>query len=493
MRTEGSKPHAAHREVLLFMAAKDNRPACDGTIQDTISGVLFARGRCTPAHGRVKGGRLGHGLTTSTDCRNGRRDGTVVRRRVWGRRRQLGRDQRRTGDQRGSGHHRRARHNRRTGDAGFGHQRRARHQRRTRHDRRRRAHRQLPRRHRRLDQARRSAARPRDTQGSSRRRTDVGQHTRVNTDEAIDDDQRQRWRPRPPDRPGVRLCRSAQRDGLPGGLRPAHARTNRSSPRSDSSARPIRALCYTETGDTPFLGYLTDITSDVFDRTVVPLVTTNPVAGSARQGARRRRCRHRCARGQDDRRPRATSKSAIKLVADEFAAHGFEVADTVVTTAPSTTRPPTPPNSTSSSSAGRRSASTTCSTTSGLDRPLAAAHRAGFEADWATNVGSILSLSRFESGATEAEIARTVVVQEPSGRGDLRSRATQPTVACVDNWDQKHPEEPAVFYPGEGDARQPPAHRPVVQPSANVHPDRRGRRRRTSPPRRSRAAVAEIG
>ena len=44
------------------------------------------------------------------------------------------------------------------------------------------------------------------------------------------------------------------------------------------------ALCYTETGDTPFLGYLTDITQDVFDRTVVSLVTTNPVTREPRVG-----------------------------------------------------------------------------------------------------------------------------------------------------------------------------------------------------------------
>ena len=37
------------------------------------------------------------------------------------------------------------------------------------------------------------------------------------------------------------------------------------------------ALCYTETGDTPFVGYLSDITSDVFERSVLPLVTSNPL------------------------------------------------------------------------------------------------------------------------------------------------------------------------------------------------------------------------
>ena len=88
--------------------------------------------------------------------------------------------------------------------------------------------------------------------------------------------------------------------------------------------------------------------------------------------------------------------------------------------------------------------------TSSLDRPLAAAHRAGFEADWAGDEGSILSLDRLQSGATEAEIARTVIVQEPSVEV-MYAAGDAPTVACVDNWDQKHPEEVAVFYPGEGE------------------------------------------
>ena len=88
--------------------------------------------------------------------------------------------------------------------------------------------------------------------------------------------------------------------------------------------------------------------------------------------------------------------------------------------------------------------------TAGVDRPLAAANRAGFEADWATNRGTVLSVSRFESGATETEIARTVVVQEPQVELIYES-GHAPTVACVDKWDANHPEEPAVFFPGEDD------------------------------------------
>ena len=35
------------------------------------------------------------------------------------------------------------------------------------------------------------------------------------------------------------------------------------------------ALCYAETGDTPFVGYLSDITSDVFERAALPVITSN--------------------------------------------------------------------------------------------------------------------------------------------------------------------------------------------------------------------------
>jgi hypothetical protein len=88
--------------------------------------------------------------------------------------------------------------------------------------------------------------------------------------------------------------------------------------------------------------------------------------------------------------------------------------------------------------------------TAGLDRTLAAANRAGYEADWATNRTSILSLSRFESGATEAEVARTMVISEPPVELTYE-HGHAPTVECVDRWNANHPEEPAVFYPQEDD------------------------------------------
>ena len=209
------------------------------------------------------------------------------------------------------------------------------------------------------------------------------------------------------------------------------------------------ALCYTETGDTPFLGYLTDITQDVFDRTVVSLVTTNPVPDRLDKAL--------VDVVADTGAPEGKTIAVLgnveernQVVADELAARGFEVVDKVVTTAPSDDEAA---DSAELDVIIERWASLGVDyvfATSSLDRPLAAAHRAGFEADWAGDEGSILSLDRFQSGATEAEVARTVIVQEPSVEV-MYAAGDAPTVACVDNWDQKHPEELAVFYPGEGE------------------------------------------
>ncbi|HEY5875113.1 MAG TPA: hypothetical protein VIT64_07430 [Ilumatobacteraceae bacterium] len=209
------------------------------------------------------------------------------------------------------------------------------------------------------------------------------------------------------------------------------------------------ALCYTETGDTPFFGYLSDITSDVFERSVLPLLTSNPLP---------ERLDAALVSVVNDTGAFEGKTIAVlggtaernQLIADELAALGYEVADSVVTNSPSDDAVA---DASELDIVIERWSSLGVNyvvDTAGLDRPLAAANRAGFQADWATNVGSILSLSRFESGATEAEVARAVVVQEPQVELIYES-GHEPTVACVDNWDEKRPDEPAVFFPGEGD------------------------------------------
>lgn len=209
------------------------------------------------------------------------------------------------------------------------------------------------------------------------------------------------------------------------------------------------ALCYTGTGDTPFVGYLSDITSDVFEQSTLPVITSNPLPERldealvnvvAETGALEGKTI--AILGNTDERN--------QLVTDTLTAQGYEVTDAVVTNQP-----------TDDAAADAAELDVVIERwasmgidyvldTTGLDRVLAAANRAGFEADWATNRGTLLSLSRFESGATEAEIARAVVVSEPQVELIYES-GHQPTVDCVDRWNADHPDEQAVFFPGEED------------------------------------------
>ena len=62
------------------------------------------------------------------------------------------------------------------------------------------------------------------------------------------------------------------------------------------------ALCYADTGDTPFVGYLSDITGDVFARAELPMITSNALPERTRPRARRRR-RRRAERSTARRSP----------------------------------------------------------------------------------------------------------------------------------------------------------------------------------------------
>ena len=234
------------------------------------------------------------------------------------------------------------------------------------------------------------------------------------------------------------------------------------------------ALCYTETGDTPFLGYLTDITQDVFDRTVVSLVTTNPVPDRLDQAM----VNVVADTGAADGKTIAVlgnDEERNQVVADELAARGFEVADQVVTIAPSDDEAA---DSAELDVIIERWASLGVDyvfATSSLDRPLAAAHRAGFEADWAVDEGSILSLNRFQSGATEAEMARTVVVQEPSVEVMYAAGRPADRRLCRQLGPEASRGSGGVL-PGRGRARQSSARCAALQPTGNVQADRRGRR-----------------
>jgi len=209
------------------------------------------------------------------------------------------------------------------------------------------------------------------------------------------------------------------------------------------------ALCYAGTGDTPFFGYLTDITSDVFEQSTLPLLSSNPLPERIDVAL----VNVVADTGALDGKTIAilgNTEGRNTLVTEALAARGYEVVDAVVTDQPTDD---VAADASELDIVIERWASlgvTYVVDTTGLDRVLAAANRAGLDIDWATNKGSLLSLSRFESGATEKEITRAVVVQEP--QVELMYEAGHaPTVACIDNWDTKRPDEPAVFFPGEDD------------------------------------------
>jgi ABC-type branched-subunit amino acid transport system substrate-binding protein len=209
------------------------------------------------------------------------------------------------------------------------------------------------------------------------------------------------------------------------------------------------ALCYAETGDTPFVGYLSDITSDVFERAVLPVITSNALPERLDVAL----ANVVADAGELDGRTIAVignTEERNQLVVDTLAGLGYEVALQTVTAQPTDDEVADAAELDVVVQRWIADGIDYVIDTAGLDRTLAAANRAGFEANFATNRATLLSLSRFESGATEAEMERTIVVSEPPVEL-LYEQGHQPTVECVDRWDANHPEEPAVFYPQQDD------------------------------------------
>ena len=209
------------------------------------------------------------------------------------------------------------------------------------------------------------------------------------------------------------------------------------------------ALCYAEVNDTPFVGYLSDITSDVTDRSVLPIVTSNALPERMDVAL----ATTVAATGALDGKTIAVlgnSDARNELIVSALAGLGYDVASTTVTAVPTEDEAADAAELDIVIQRWIADGIDFVFDTAGLDRPLAAASRAGFDVDWATNRTTILSASRFDSGATEAEVARTVVVAVPSVEL-IYEQGHGPTVACVDRWNQNHPDEQAVFYPGEDD------------------------------------------
>jgi branched-chain amino acid transport system substrate-binding protein len=209
------------------------------------------------------------------------------------------------------------------------------------------------------------------------------------------------------------------------------------------------ALCYAENGDTPFVGYLSDVTSDVTARATLPVITSNALPERLDQAL----VDVVADAGELEGKTIAVignTEERNTMIVDALAALGYDVVSTTVTAAPTDDAVADAAEFDIVIQKWISEGVDFVFDTAGLDRQLAAANRAGFEATWATNKSTILSLSRFESGATEAEIARSMVVAEPPVEL-LLEQGHEPTVACVDRWNTNHPDEPAVLYPQEGE------------------------------------------
>lgn len=205
------------------------------------------------------------------------------------------------------------------------------------------------------------------------------------------------------------------------------------------------ALCYTERGDTPFVGFLSDITSEVIARSKLPLITSNALPERVDRAlvdvlfdAGELKGKNIAVLG--------TTAARNKLITDQLEKRGLKAVSATTTRSPSRD---TVADAAELDVITQRWISDKIDfviDTAGLDRPLAAANRAGFQAKFATNIPSILSLSRFDSGATMLEIERTMVVTDPSPEL-LLAQNHKLTVECVSRWNKKHPEEQAVLYP----------------------------------------------
>ena len=209
------------------------------------------------------------------------------------------------------------------------------------------------------------------------------------------------------------------------------------------------ALCYAEVNDTPFVGYLSDVTSQVTDRSVLPIITSNALP-ERMDGALATTVAATGALEGKTIAVLGNSDARNDLVVSALADLGYDVASTTVTAVPTEDEAADAAELDIVIQRWIADGIDFIFDTAGLDRPLAAASRAGFEADWATNRTTVLSASRFDSGATEAEVARTMVVAVPSVEL-IYEQGHGPTVACVDRWNQNHPDEQTVFYPQEDD------------------------------------------
>lgn len=213
---------------------------------------------------------------------------------------------------------------------------------------------------------------------------------------------------------------------------------------------PENVLCYTEFGETPFIGAPSgDLTDEVFDRSAVPFIYPGRVPsrtdgaivaaleldGAIEGGVL-------AVHGADENRVASLaaeleSRGAVRVV------QSVELADEADQTALASELDRT---------IERFKADEVTGVVNLGDNVafLAAFNRAGFGIPVWTASPDVLADFIYDQGATDEEIRNVRLVLSETG-GDLYEAGHGPTTECVDRWNTARPDEPALANPGEDD------------------------------------------
>lgn len=217
-----------------------------------------------------------------------------------------------------------------------------------------------------------------------------------------------------------------------------------------TSRPPDNVLCYTETGDTPFIGAPSgDLSDEVFERSVVPFIYPGRLPSRTDNAIL-------AALELDDAiadgviAVHGADATRVDSLAAEIASRGaasvittIELADEADQTALATEL---------DRFVERYKADGVTAVVNLGDNValLAAWNRAGFGVPLFTTSVDVLTEFIYDQGATDTE-RQLVRLVSTEGGSDLYESGHEPTVECIDRWNALRPDEPAVPHPGEDD------------------------------------------
>lgn len=213
---------------------------------------------------------------------------------------------------------------------------------------------------------------------------------------------------------------------------------------------PENVLCYTETGDTPFIGAPTgDLAEEVFERSAVPFLFPGRLP-SRTDGA------ILAALELDDAIEGAVlavhgaDEARVNSIAAELEARGSAKAVTTVEVASESDQTALAAELDLFIEIYKSERVEGLINLGNNVALLAAFNRAAFGVPVWTNSSDVLADFIFDQGATEEELKliRLILTETSS---DLYEAGHQPTVECVDRWNTARPDEPAIPNPGDDD------------------------------------------